>query len=141
MVISPLCNFYRICSTTISGAELLRIASKATRYLPAPHIYPWIKECPSVPSRIHGCLIDRSGGPHTGSFRLVYALAIFVNVGLTTLKIPHRINLSGVQTTLSKTGLPTDIVQKFYRHRPHGRAGVRDVPDRPETLTIAAALG
>jgi len=62
-------------------------------------------------------------------------------VGLTTLKIPHKINSSGVQTTLSKTGLSTDIVQKFYRHRPHFRAGVRDVSDRFETLTIAAAAG
>jgi hypothetical protein len=60
---------------------------------------------------------------------------------LTTLKIPHRINSSGVQTTLFTTGQPTDINQKLGWHRPHGRAGVRDVPDRLETLTTAAALG
>jgi hypothetical protein len=39
-----------------------------------------------------------------------------------------------------KNGLLTDIVQKIYQYRPRGHAGARDVPDRPETLTIAAAL-
>jgi hypothetical protein len=38
-----------------------------------------------------------------------------------------------------KNGLPTDIVQKIYQYRPRGRAGARDVPDRPETLTITIA--
>ena len=70
----------------------------------------------------------------------LYALVIFVNVDLTTLQIPNKISSSGVQTTLSKNGLLTDIVQKICHYRPRGRAGARDVPDRPETLTIAAAL-
>jgi hypothetical protein len=39
-----------------------------------------------------------------------------------------------------KNSLLTDIVQNFYRNQPHGSVGARDVPDRPETLTIAAAL-
>jgi hypothetical protein len=36
-----------------------------------------------------------------------------INMGLTPLKILHIINSSGVQTTLPKTGLPPDIVQKL----------------------------
>jgi hypothetical protein len=68
------------------------------------------------------------------SWLLLYALVIFVNVALTTLKIPHRINSSGVQTTLFAAGPPADIDPKIYWHRPHGRAGGRDVPEQMETL-------
>jgi hypothetical protein len=79
-----------------------------------------------------------------GTFYKVVCKSTFyerINVGLTTLRIAHKINSSGVQTTLSNTGQSPDTDQKFYWHRPHGRAGVRDMPDRPETLTITAALG
>ena len=69
---------------------------------------------------------------------LVHALVIFVNADLTTLQIPNKINSSGVQTTLSKNGLPTDIVQKIYHYRPRGRAGAREAPDRPETLEVVS---
>lgn len=70
----------------------------------------------------------------------LYALVIFVNVDLTSLQIPNKISSSGVQTTLSKNGLPPDIVQKINQYGPHGQSGARDAPDWRETLTTAAAL-
>mgnify|MGYP001564613422 CR=1 FL=1 len=55
----------------------------------------------------------------------LYALVIFVNVDLTSLQIPNKINSSGVQTTLSKKTVYHPISFKKFTSTVHTAAPVR----------------